>query len=113
MIALLQTAASATAEPLPGDALGVRTFAALAIVGAVLALAVWALSRVNHARRGRQAMAVESALPLGDKRSLVVVAVEGRRLLLGVAPGSVTLVTELHASFDGALESSLHSKPTP
>lgn len=111
MIALLQTAASGAAEPLPGDALGLRTFAALAVVGALLALTVWALSRANQARRGRQLMAVESALPLGEKRSLVVVTVEGRRLLLGVAPGGVSLVTELRASFDGALESSLQSAP--
>lgn len=113
MIALVQTAASGAAAPLPGDTLGLRTFAALAIVGALLALTVWALSRANGVRRGRQLLAVESALPLGDKRSLVVVTVEGRRLLVGVAPGSVSLVTELHASFDGALESSLQSKPTP
>lgn len=104
MIALVQAAA---ADPIATDAFGLRTFAAIVIVGALLAATVWALSRANGARRGRQLLSVESALSLGEKRSLVVVSVEGRRLLLGVAPGGVSLVTELHASFDGALDSSL------
>lgn len=111
MLAMLQ-AAPAAADPGPSDALGLRTFAALAIVGALLALSVWGLSRANAARRGRQLLTVESALSLGDKRSLVVVTVEGRRLLLGVSPGGVSLVTELHGSFDHALESSLQGPAT-
>jgi flagellar biogenesis protein FliO len=38
---------------------------------------------------------VETALPLGERRSLVIVAVEGRRLLLGLTPSSVSFVAEL------------------
>ena len=34
-------------------------------------------------------------VPLGDRRSLVIVSVEGRRLLLGLTPAQVSLVTEL------------------
>jgi flagellar biogenesis protein FliO len=56
---------------------------------------------------------VESALSLGDKRSLVVVAVEGRRMLVGVAPGSVSLVTELQAPFQEALSRSLGQADRP
>jgi flagellar biogenesis protein FliO len=48
-------------------------------------------------------MSVESAVSLGERRSLVIVTVEGRRLLLGVAPNSVSLVTELGQSFGGVL----------
>jgi flagellar biogenesis protein FliO len=38
---------------------------------------------------------VEGAVPLGERRALMVVSVEGRRLLLGLTPMSVSLVTEL------------------
>ena len=40
---------------------------------------------------------VETAISLGERRQLVIVAVEGRRLLLGVTSAQVTLVTELAA----------------
>ena len=43
------------------------------------------------------AVAVETAVSLGERRSLVIVAVEGRRLLLGVTGTQVSLVTELQA----------------
>jgi flagellar protein FliO/FliZ len=108
MIAMMQ-AAEVAADPAGLAGLGLRSLAALAIVGVLLAATVWALTRVSAVRRGRQLLSVESALSLGEKRSLVVVTVEGRRLLLGVSPGSVSLVTELHTAFDGALETSLQA----
>lgn len=45
-------------------------------------------------RKGK-VIQVETAVPLGDRRSLVIVEVEGRRLLLGLTPAQVSLVTEL------------------
>lgn len=69
------------------------------IVLALLAATLWLL-RKGLTRRGggASAMRVESSLSLGERRSLVVVHVEGRRLLLGVAPGQVRLVSELGAT---------------
>jgi flagellar biogenesis protein FliO len=64
------------------------------------------------ARRGRLSfftrqpsqVRVEATVPLGDRRSLMVVAIEGRRLLLGLTPVQVSLVTELStAPFETAL----------
>ena len=49
-------------------------------------------------------------MPLGDRRQLLVVRVEGRRLLLGVPSAQVSLVTELSPmppSFDSTLEAQL------
>lgn len=100
--------AEAAADP-AALGLGLRSFLALAIVGALLAAMVWGLKRVTDARKGRQLLSVESALSLGDKRSLVIVAVEGRRLLLGVAPGGVSLVSELQQSFSSTLAASLET----
>jgi len=74
-----------------------QTLGALVVVLALLAGLAWALRRGLLARRNGQMLAVETALALGDRRSLVVVTVEGRRLLLGLTPGQVSLVTELQA----------------
>jgi flagellar protein FliO/FliZ len=112
VFALVQ-AADAAPDPASLATPGFRSFLALAVVGVLLAAAVWALRRAGDARRGRQSLSVESALSLGDKRSLVVVAVEGRRLLVGVAPGSVSLVTELQAPFQEALSRSLGQADRP
>lgn len=103
-------AAEAAAAPAALGASGLRSFLALGVVAALLALTVWGLGRLSQSRRGRQAINVESAVTLGDKRSLVIVSVEGRRLLVGVAPGGVSLVTELHASFGETLAESLRSE---
>ena len=81
-----------------------RMAGGLAVVLALLAALAWFLRKTVAARRAGGAMHVETALALGERRSLVIVAVEGRRLVLGLAPNSVSLVTELKAaSFDQAL----------
>lgn len=107
-IALMQTAEAVAPAALAVS--GLRSFLALGAVAALLALAVWGLGRVAQSRRGRQPINVESAVTLGDKRSLVIVSVEGRRLLVGLAPGSVSLVTELRAPFDDTLAESLRTE---
>jgi len=84
-------------------------FAALTIVILLLGGAVWALRWAAPMRRSRQAIAVETAMALGERRSLVIVSVEGRRLLLGLAPGHIGLLTELGPSFKGTLDQSLGS----
>lgn len=73
----------------------VATVIVLALLGGTLWLLRKGLSRQN---KTDAAMRVESSLSLGERRSLVVVRVEGRRLLMGVAPGQVRLVTELGAA---------------
>ena len=68
------------------------------VVVVLLGAAAWALKRTNSLRRSQAPIVVETAVALGERRSLVVVSVEGRRLLLGLTPHSVGLVTELKAS---------------
>ena len=61
---------------------------------AVLALAArWMQSRNAFGRGG---MRVLSSIGLGGKERLMVVDVEGKRLLIGVAPGGVNLIHTLH-----------------
>jgi flagellar biosynthetic protein FliO len=81
-----------------------RMAGALVVVLALLAGLAWLLRRGNLLRRRSSGMGIESAISLGERRSLVVVSVEGRRLLVGLAPNHVSLVTELGpAPFEQAL----------
>jgi flagellar protein FliO/FliZ len=87
-----------------------RALITTVIVVGVLALAAWALRRsMGSGRAGGKRVAIETAVSLGERRSLVIVTVEGRRLLLGVAPGHINLVTELDADdrFGQSLDASL------
>lgn len=93
-----------------GPSISVQAFVSVLVVIALLGGAAWALRRTTSFRKSRLPIAVETAVPLGERRSLVVVSVEGRRLLLGLTPQSVTLVTELKADsreFGQALDAKL------
>jgi flagellar protein FliO/FliZ len=89
----------------------VRGIVATAFVLGVLGVLAW-LARRGSIKlgpgRSRSPVSVETAVSLGERRSLVIVTVEGRRLLLGLTPMQVSLVTELGAapapSFDDTLK---------
>lgn len=76
-------------------------FAVVIVLGLVGALA-WLLrsGRLGQFAAKGSIVAIETAVSLGERRQVVVIAVEGRRLLLGVTPGSVSLITELAAASD-------------
>lgn len=99
-------------DPLP---FGGQTFAVMLIAIAILAAISWLLRRSARLSRPGQLMSVETTLPLGDRRSLVVVAIEGRRLLVGLTPGQISLVAELEPGFRSALDQSIGqtAAPTP
>jgi flagellar biogenesis protein FliO len=75
-----------------------RAVASFAAVIALLAVFVWALRRGSlrlSALAPRGTIAIETAMSLGERRSLAIVSVEGRRLLVGLTPANISLVTEL------------------
>jgi flagellar biosynthetic protein FliO len=77
-----------------------RTLLSLAAVLALLAVFVWALRRGSlklSALAPRGTIAIETATSLGDRRSIAIVGVEGRRLLVGLTPTSISLLTDLTA----------------
>jgi flagellar biogenesis protein FliO len=76
-----------------------RGVAATLIVLALLAALVFLIGRGRLAFSGRRgaAITIETSCSLGDRRLLVVVAVDGRRLLLGATPQQLSLITELTA----------------
>ena len=104
----------------PGMSSGevLRGLMAVFVVFGLLALLAWAGKRGwlgGLSRQGKSPVKVESAVPLGERRSLMIVSVEGRRLLIGLTPMQVSLVTELSAtreSFDDTLARSV-SSPSP
>jgi flagellar protein FliO/FliZ len=80
------------------DLFSLRAFASMAVVLGLLALSVWALRRGSltlPSMRSRSAIVVETATSLGERRSLAIVCVEGRRLVVGLTPGAVSLIAEL------------------
>ena len=90
------------------SALAVRPLASLLVVIGLLVIFVWALRR-GMFRTGpfgpRSSIVVETAVALGDRRSLVIVVVEGRRLLLGLSAGSVSLLADLAPAKSGGATS--------
>jgi flagellar biosynthetic protein FliO len=84
-----------------GATAALRGIAATVFVLALLLTLAWLVRRGAIAlpgRRGPGAVQIETSVPLGERRSLVVVTVDGRRLLLGLTPMQVSLVTELSAA---------------
>lgn len=77
---------------------GWRTIGSLIVVLSLLGGLLWLLKRGGLKGRSRSAITIESAQSLGDRRSVAIVAVEGRRLLVGLAPGQVSFLTELQAA---------------
>jgi flagellar biogenesis protein FliO len=79
-------------------AIELRALASLLVVVGALALFVWVM-RKGVLKVGRfatrQPIVIETAMAMGDRRSLVIVAVDGRRLLLGSTPSSLSLITDL------------------
>jgi len=77
-----------------------RMVLSLAAVVAVLGVCVWALRRGSlrlSALAPRGSISVETATSLGDRRSLAIVRVEGRRLLVGLTPAAVSFIADLAA----------------
>lgn len=94
----------------------VRGILATAFVLGMLGLLAWLVRRGTirlGPARGTQLVTVETAVSLGERRSLVVVAVEGRRLLLGLTPVQVTLVSELMGSTAPSFAPTLDRKLDP
>ena len=105
-MALLFTAlVQPAADPWPSaSADGWRALVSVAIVLGLVGLFAWLVRRgsLRIGGQGRKgALAVEASVPLGERRSLMIVSLEGRRLLLGLTPVQVSLVAELKAAEAG------------
>jgi len=67
------------------------------VIGLIYALA-WLLRRLpGHHLRSNDGLRIISSIPLGNKERAVLLEVNGETLLLGVAPGAVSLLHPLPA----------------
>ena len=76
----------------------VRAIGSLVAVLGLLGLFVWALRRGSLKLSSLAPMgtiAIETAMSLGERRSIAIVGVEGRRLLIGLTPTTISLLTDL------------------
>ena len=72
------------------------------LVLALLGAAAWGVRRLQgHVAGPRAGLRVEASLALGGKERLLIVEVEGERLLLGAGAGGVRTLSRL-AARDGA-----------
>ena len=93
--------ADPAAATLPSPAAGVaQSLLGLLLVLGILFAATWALRRFKLVGGGAQGLQVLQGVSLGSKERAVVVRVQGRRLLLGVASGQVSLLAELRDEDD-------------
>jgi flagellar protein FliO/FliZ len=78
---------------------GLRMAGGLLLVLGLLAAGVAVLRRVRGATLGgRTPIRVLASASLGSRQNIVVVEVEGRRLVVGVTPGGMELLADLSAS---------------
>lgn len=116
MIALLL---QQSADPLAGAVDGslIRAAVGTFVVLGLVALLAWLLRRgvlTLPGQRGPRGLHVETALSLGERRSVAIVNIEGRRLALGLTPAQVTLLTELGPApepFDKTLDRASAAPP--
>jgi flagellar protein FliO/FliZ len=119
VIAWALLALAQTPPPLPSavDGTVLRAFAGVVLVlGLVIGLAILLRRGVLTlpGQKGARVLSVETALSLGDRRSVVVVNAEGRRFLLGLSPTQVNLLSELgptRANFDRVLDRATSATP--
>jgi flagellar protein FliO/FliZ len=79
-----------------GIVLVLRTFLALAAVIALVWGSLWLLKRFTGGRKGDSgAIRIAGTAHLGAKQRIVLIDVEGRRMVLGVADPSITLLADL------------------
>jgi len=111
-LALMALAAAPADAWTPTTPDWLRGLAATIVVVALAGACAWLLRRGKLGPLGRRRdrlVTTEIVAMLGERRSLVVATVEGRRLLLGVTPAQISLVAELNAAvpFDRRLEASV------
>lgn len=91
----------------------IRYVGALLLVGGLLALAIWMLKRLRLTTRGRDDKTLEiiSHASLGTREKLVVVRFAGKKVLLGVTPGTISRLAATRLDDQDAADRRLRSEP--
>ncbi len=91
----------------------IRYFGALLLVGGLLALAIWMLKRLRLTTGGRgdKTLEIISHASLGTREKLVVVRFAGKKVLLGVTPGTISRLAVARLDDEDAFEKRSRSDP--
>ncbi len=102
-------------QGLGGAGIGAMLLSLLLVVAMILALAWLARRMQNLPRGGRGGLKVLGGVSLGTRERAVILEFEGRRLLVGVAPGQVRLLDaiEAPASFADKLDQAVAASGEP
>jgi flagellar protein FliO/FliZ len=101
LIAMCLSSVSPAGEVLPAPAVRedvltsqsiMQMILGLALVIAVILILAWVLRRVSGLQQSHQKMKVISSLSLGTRERAVLIEVGKKQVLLGVAPGRVSLL---------------------
>ncbi|WP_222868234.1 flagellar biosynthetic protein FliO [Saccharophagus sp. K07] len=85
-------ASEAAANVKPGPALLQTLFGLAVVVGLILSLA-WVSKRLSGGRLGNQKfMKILAVQPLGTREKILLVDVAGQQMMLGVAPGRISML---------------------
>ena len=71
----------------------------VAVLG-LLGLFVWLLRRGSlklSSLAPKGTIAIETAMSLGERRSIAIIGVDGRRLLIGLTPSTISFLSDLTA----------------
>jgi flagellar biogenesis protein FliO len=75
-----------------------RAIGSLVAVLGLLGLFVWVLRRGSlklSSLAPKGTIAIETAMSLGERRSIAIVGVDGRRLLIGLTPTTISFLSDL------------------
>jgi flagellar protein FliO/FliZ len=101
----------ALAEPATATGMVIQAVFGLVVVLAIMLGALWVLKRVGLARpMANQPLKVVGGVSVGNRERVMLVEVAGQWLVVGVAPGSVTLLSQMPAQ---ELPASSYTGPVP
>jgi len=86
---------SAPVSPQPASGMGAVTIVGAVILAAAGGWLLWRGRKLPFAGRDVRKLVLEETRSLGSRQYLVVASYEGKKLLLGVCPGKIDLLTPL------------------
>jgi len=107
LLALLDDKKSVSSGPVDDAAVAKMIFGLVVVLGLIF-LSSWVLKRFNINKFGMaKSLSVSGVLPIGAKEKVVVIDVEGTRLVLGVTATTITKLHTLDSSSSISSSSSL------
>ena len=89
------TPGAEVSTPKSGAGFGAVSVLGVALLAGAGGWMLWRNRKVSVGGREQRLLAIDETRPLGNRQYLVVASCEGKKLLLGVCPGRIDLLTHL------------------